>query len=300
MKPTRAVVTLTEGRADIAVLIRCLAANGAGAALWGVHQPIAALPTPFGNPVGPQAQRSQILAWNRRRREQELNFHESVEDVDPVFQSALVIGDTLHVFVRLGGDKKAPEGLKLCEEVSSTFRVPGAGFDIRQVAFAFVFDADKASHYADGPERHCATPVESRQEWFRRRFASLLSSDSPTHGNWVGGAAHPVGLYVWHDSATLGGTLEDLVRPVVDTVVPAQLSAAETCVNQMAPQGGGGLARSADRLKATLTTVGQVGSPGQGLDGLLRGGAGASLPASAFQGGMGQSVADFYQRIPWP
>jgi len=301
----KACVVFVEGQADAHYVLRSL--GQLAGAKFDVRKP-EALPTPFGRSPGQGSQisRGMILEWNLRAVSNR-TFQQSAEDNEPVFQVAANVSpnpqepgrpDIVFV-VRMGGDRKADEVKKLLAQLRLTF-TSSLNLDVKQIACAFIFDADTLEHYGQA----LGDCVELREQRFAADYGAALAVAAPTHGRWTGAGAMPFGLFVLHDT-TRTGTLEHVVEPALraDAVWQAKLQAAEVLLGAH-EQGGDPVydKSGADRAKARLTIGGQWSEPGSSLAQILRRGdpnKTPTVPDAVFRSAEAVAIVRFLTSVPW-
>lgn len=192
----RALVVFVEGQADAWYVLRSL--GQVARARFDERKP-EDLPTPFGKSPGQggQSGRGLVLRWNERAVAGR-TVQASAEDNEPVFQvvasiptDPAQIGRPDLVFVvRMGGDRKAPEVMRLLRELRLSF-TSELRHDVTRVACAFVFDADTPAHY----QQTTGDCVELRERRFASDYAAELTGlTPPTHATWASDQAMPIGL----------------------------------------------------------------------------------------------------------
>lgn len=308
---------LVEGEADAGLVRRCLGRHCG--ARWVADRPID-LPTPFGARALPgearasREGRSLILNWQARVTPSDQNLQETSRGGrDPTFDCVLRVpspsDDTLYIIVRLGGDKNfPPDGIELIDLIGRNIDLPGRPHDVHRFAVACFFDADAPEHDGSSTAADCVT---ARQAWFlaalQARFATAIT---PSHAQWAKireaqltrwapTALMPLGLYVFHDSSTQQGTVEDILEPIVSQHHPTRLTDAHAYL-QTHPNPAS--TRAVDRAKARLTIALQPTRPGFSLATWTQGGVKPEdkpLPDTAFAGPECKAIADFLTAVPW-
>lgn len=319
---TKAVVVFVEGPADGYYVMRCL--GQCAGAKYDDRMPVD-YETPFG--AKGQFTHGFVTQWNARAEAQELRLAESAEGDQPVFQSVAVTPDVLYLIVRMGGDGqgsqvKIAEVQKLAYSLNRVLRVGSA--DIKKIALAFIYDADRPGHYPNSGGIDC---VQERATAFANDFEalstflpigskqgdpnvpySLLNKKvgGPTHALWVQGTDFPIGLFVLHNPNTLQGTLEDHIEPalLLDPVWGNRLNGAEAYLTSLEVAGDDVKDSPSERAKARLTIAGQFNNAGESLGQLIRRGkppkgTQPAMPDSVFQTPAAQALATFLTSAPW-
>lgn len=288
----KAVLVFCEGAHDVAFAQRCL---GAAGCKWWPETGTASideLPTPFGRSSG-TAYKGIIEQHYTTRRVHDLSFSSASRAPAPIFDSVLLRErDTYYYLLRTEGDAKSSQNQKLLTMLHlslEALREAGADCDTRQVAHAFLFDADSIG--VAGREREFVTQYE---EFFG--FASMM------HAGWQPTIKGPVGLWVHHDIARpdRSGTLEDLLAPMFADAIPDRWGAADEYIGRHA--------RDDDpvhrkRIKAQITIAGQMARPGDPMSEMLRRPSKDRrelLPRAAFlEAGPARDLAQFLIDVPW-
>lgn len=297
------LVVFVEGAADGWFVLRSLGQLAAG--VFDARKP-ADLPTPFGKSpgLGQQSHQGLILSWHARASLEDLALASSAEGHEPVFQAVAKLParsgtDELMIFVvRMGGDRKHRETLKLIDSLQVTFG-SGLQHDVKRLALAFVFDADTPTHY----EQPGADGVASRESWFTSTYQPLVGSGTARHGAWESARPCPWGLFVLHDAATRCGTLEDLVGPALrGSGWEHRLNEADTYLQNHAVLNSDVLSKASERTKAQLTIAGQPFKPGDSLAQIIKRGApkdAAVIPDAVFGSSAAQELVRFLTNIIW-
>lgn len=284
----KAVFVFCEGNHDIAFIIRSL--GQIAGAKW-VGDPIGRLPSPLGpipDPRDPTKLKVQSLITRRYsdRNLDNLRLRAAAHAPVPVFDAVVRTDDTYYVLIRCHGDGAANAAIELIADVKFLLN-PIYGADIKEIAAAFVFDADES--------------LPSREASFAAEYSSLLSGvTSPTHGNWVTGSVR-TGLYVFHDPSSKKGTLEELIAPLVQAEWGARWAAADSYLATNASLGDPIQAKRSEWLKAQINVTGQFLFPGDPMSiviGKPREGR-PGLGDAHFRGAESQSLVDFLVGVPW-
>jgi hypothetical protein len=278
----KAVFVFCEGNHDVAFVTRSL--GQVANATW-VADPIGKLPSPLGpipdpkNPAKPKLE-SLIAKRYSRRVLDDLKLQAAAHAAPPAFDSIVKVSDTLYVMVRCHGDGAAQHAVDV-----ASLLIPAFGTDVKEIAAAFLFDADAA--------------LAQREATFAQEYAGLLQGGAaPTHGNWIKTPSR-VGLYVFHDPTQKKGTLEELLAPLVAQEWSARWQAAETYLTTyVAPGEPIAGNKPAELLKAKITVTGQFRTPGDPMTTILSDRK-WGLPAKHFTGPASQSLVTFLQGVPW-
>ncbi|MDX9721785.1 MAG: hypothetical protein RBU37_13625 [Myxococcota bacterium] len=283
----RAVIVFCEGHHDIVFATRSLGVLAD--AVWH-GEPIAELPSPFGpvqdprNPRKPKAE-SVIARRYANRSLEDCSLQGAAHPPLPSFERIVELKHTavptLYVFVRSHGDNAANASMALLSDLGA---VLGYGVVVRELAAAFLFDADDLG-------------VEHRENDFAMRHSAILETGrAPRHGQWQVGTQHPIGLYIFHDAVSKTGTLEDSLAPLVEAEWPARWAGAEAYLAQHEMPDDPVCRKRAERLKAQLGITGQFRFPGDPMTQLIgRDG----LPGAHFNGAASQALVDFLTAVPW-
>lgn len=281
----KAVFVFCEGNHDITFVARSL--GQVVNATW-VPDPINKLPSPLGpvpDPANPARPKLESLIARRYsgRVLGDLKLQAAAHAAPPAFEAIVKKDDTVYVLVRCHGDGAATQAVDLLQDVTAVLD-PAFGTDVKEVAAAFLFDADAS--------------LARREATFAQEYASLLQgAGAPTHGNWIKTPSR-VGLYVFHDPVQMSGTLEDLLGPLVAQEWSARWQAADTYLTTYAHGGDPIAVKPAERLKAQITVTAQFRTPGDPMTTILsdrRWG----LPAAHFNGPASQSLVNFLIGVPW-
>jgi hypothetical protein len=279
----KAVFVFCEGNHDVTFVVRSLGqlAN----ASW-VGDPIGKLPSPLGpvadpgNPGKPKLE-SLIAKRYSSRSLEGLKLQTAAHAPLPAFEAVVQATDTIYVLVRCHGDGAASSATDLLNDITTLLN-PAFGTDIKEIAAAFLFDAD--------------TSLSQRESAFASEYAQLLQSvPAPKHGGWVKGS-HRVGLYVFHDQVTQQGTLEELIAPLVATEWNARWQGADGYLSTHAQPTDPVKTKRAEWLKAQISATGQFLFPGDPMSVVL---SKRGLPDSHFIGAEPQSLVRFLQGVPW-
>lgn len=279
----KAVLVFCEGNHDITFAARSL--GQVASAQW-VNKPIGELPSPLGpvpDPSKPRDPKIKSLIGSRYagRVLDELSLQAAAHAPPPAFESVVQVNSTLYVLIRCHGNGAAKAAINLVSEFSALLN-PAFGTDIKQVATAFLFDAD--------------TSLKARESAFAIEYAGMLAGmAAPTHGTWVKGNL-PVGLYVFHDASTQQGTLEDMLGPLMAAQWNTRWVAADGYLTAHAAPTDPVMRKPAERLKAQINITGQFMFPGDPMSQVIgRNG----LPSSHFSGPESKSLVTFLQGVPW-
>jgi hypothetical protein len=306
----RALVVFVEGAADAFYVMRCLGQLEEYKYYEGNAR---ALPTPFG--ADAQTRDGLVLNWNQRIAPDTRTLPQSAEDYEPVFQVAAKLPQSGQasskpdwvLVVRMGGDRKAGEVTRLLDQLKTIFAVP-LRCAIKQIACAFVFDADTPAHY----QQTTGDCVQLREQCFAESYRNALAGAMPpTHTGWTTrdtSIGFPLGLFVLHNGTTRCGTLEHLVEPALneDPVWARRLQAAErllddTLLKDQEQNGDLVPEKESDRQKARITIGGQWRKPGESLAQILRKGRDQvpCVPDAVFRSSDAKALVDFLLSAPW-
>jgi hypothetical protein len=284
----RAVFVFCEGTHDVTFIVRSL--GQVRNATW-VGTTIGELPSPLGpvpDPAHPNKPKIESLIARRysARTLNDLRLQAAAHAPLPAFEAIVKTDDTLYVLVRCHGDGAAQAAIELIKDLN-TFVSPEYGTDIKEIAAAFVFDADDS--------------LARRETIFVAQYAALLNGQRPpTHGTWVKDRC-PIGLYVFHDEATKQGTLEEIVAPLVEAEWGARWKDAGIYLSNNAVPADPVSAKRSELLKAQINVTGQFLFPGDPMSvviGKPRRGA-TGLSDTHFAGPESQSLVTFLQGVPW-
>lgn len=284
----RAVFVFCEGNHDVTFVVRSL--GQLPNATW-IGDPIGKLPSPLGpvpDPMNPAKPKVESLIARRysNRSLDELRLQAAAHAPLPAFEAIVRANNTLYVLIRCHGDGAAQAAIGLVDDVNALLS-PAFGTDVKEIAAAFVFDADES--------------LSQRESTFASEYNALLQGISaPTHGNWVKGA-HRVGLYVFHDQASKSGSLEELVAPLVEAEWGARWVAAGAYLsNNVHPTDPVKIKRS-EWLKAQINVTGQFLFPGDPMSIVISKPKGTKpgLSDAHFRGTESQSLASFLSGVPW-
>lgn len=284
----KAVFVFCEGNHDVTFIVRSL--GQVEGATW-VGDPIGRLPSPLGpvpdptNPIKPKVE-SLIARRYTARTLNDLRLQAAAHATPPAFEAIVKTHDTLYVLVRCHGDGAAHTAIGLLDDVKTMVR-PEFGTDVKEIAAAFVFDADDS--------------LAQREATFAAEYAALLNGvQPPSHGRWVNGPC-PVGLYVFHDAATQSGTLEEIVAPLVAAEWGSRWHEAGFYLDNHAEPADPVSNRRSELLKAQINVTGQFLFPGDPMSvviGKPRRGA-PGLADAHFTGAASQSLVTFLRGVPW-
>lgn len=284
----KAVFIFCEGNHDVTFIVRSL--GQVMTATW-VGDPIGKLPSPLGpvpDPANPTKHKLESLIAKRysRRTLNDLRLQAAAHAPPPAFEAIVKFSDTLYVLIRCHGDGAAQAAIDLLADVSVMLN-PAFGTDVKEIAAAFVFDADES--------------LPLRESTFATEYAELLTGLSPpTHGKWVSGS-HPVGLYVFHDQASQKGTLEEMLAPLVASEWSERWSAAGSYLSDNAQPTDPVSKKRSELLKAQINVTGQFLFPGDPMSVVISRPKGATLglPDIHFSGTESKSLVSFLQGVPW-
>jgi hypothetical protein len=280
----KAVFVFCEGAHDVKFAARSL--GGVATATW-VGDPIKELPSPLGpipDPDNPKRPKLKSLIAERyaERSLDEMSLQAASHAPPPAFEAIVRDGTTLFVLLRCAGDTAAASVMKLLSDMTAVL-TPAFGTDVKQIAAAFLFDADAS--------------VATREALFEASYQPILGpAPGPKHGAWVLGKDFPVGLHVFHDAATQQGTLEEILAPLVELEWSTRWHAASAYLTSHAGVGDPVSKKPAERLKAQINITGQFVAPGDPMSEVIgRNG----LSASHFDGAHSKALVAFLQGVPW-
>jgi hypothetical protein len=283
----KAVLVFCEGSHDVTFVVRSLGqvANAA----W-VGDSIGRLPSPFGpvpDPANPNKPKLESFIAKRysNRNLGDLRLQAAAHAPLPAFEAIVEANGTLYVLIRCHGDGAAKAAIDLLADVSAVLN-PAYGTDVKEIAAAFIFDADESLAY--------------RESTFAAEYVALHGNTPPTHGSWAKGA-HRVGLYVFHDQASQKGTLEELIAPLVENEWGARWKAADDYLSQNVQQADPIKTKRSEWLKAQINVTGQFAFPGDPMSIVIsrpRGGR-PGLSDKHFSGTESQSIVSFLTGVPW-
>lgn len=273
----RAVLVFCEGAHDIVFVRRSL--GQVGGCEW-IGDPIDKLPTPFGR--GPRSE-SFIVRRLGARNLGDQPVQTSAHASKPSFAAVVRHdpSDTIYLLLQSNADRSSKDIEVLLDLLGAT--LASGSFDVREMASAFVFDAD--------------TSLAERSARFRAIYSKSLGDLAALdHGGWLTTTKGPVGLFVFHDPTTQRGTLESLMRPMVESTWPTRWSGAGVFID--------GHAKASDRvresetkeLKARITIAGQLQCPGDPMSIVLDR---KGLPDECFRGPHSQRLVEFLNAVPW-
>lgn len=283
----KAVFVFCEGNHDVTFAVRSL--GQVAKATW-VGEPIGQLPSPLGpvaDPANPNSPVFESLIARRYGRTfSNLSLPAAAHASPPVFDSIVKEGDTIYVLIRCDGDGAAQSAIELLEDMNVALN-PAFGTDVKEVAAAFLFDADDS--------------MPQREGKFAAEYKKLLNGGSaPTHGKWVKGT-HRVGLYVFHDRTTQTGTLEELLAPLIEAEWSERWQGANSYMNSHVQATDPVTTKRSEWLKAQITVTTQFLCPGDPMSVVIRkpkkGKPG--LPDAHFGGPESQALVSFLQGAPW-
>jgi hypothetical protein len=279
----KAVFVFCEGNHDVTFVVRSL--GQVANATW-VGDPIGKLPSPLGpvlDPANPTKPKLESLIAKRysSRTLDGLKLQAAAHPPPPAFEAIVKTNDTIYVLIRCHGDGASRSAIDLLADVSAVLN-PAFGTDVKEVAAAFLFDADES--------------LSQRETTFAAEYAALLQGGSaPTHGKWVKGS-HRVGLYVFHDQANQKGTLEELLAPLVATEWNARWQGADGYLTSHATHADLVKTKRAEWLKAQISVTGQFLFPGDPMSVVI---SKRGLPDKHFSGTEPQALVRFLQGVPW-
>ncbi|CAM4225411.1 hypothetical protein IPC618_02660 [Pseudomonas aeruginosa] len=284
----KAVFVFCEGNHDVTFIVRSL--GQVADATW-VGSPIRELPSPLGpilDPGNPNKPKLESLIARRysSRTLDDLHLKAAAHAPVPAFEAIVKSGDTLYVLIRCHGDDAAQAAIDLLSDVNALLH-PAYGTDVREIAAAFVFDADDS--------------LPAREAAFALDYAALLDGQPPpTHGNWVKGS-HCVGLYVFHDQASKKGTLEELIAPLVEAEWSARWKEAGAYIENNAQPADPVSRKDSERLKAQINVTGQFLFPGDPMSVVIskQKGTTPGLCDNHFKGTESQAIVKFLTEAPW-
>lgn len=280
----KAVFVFCEGNHDVTFVARSL--GQVANATW-VADPIGKLPSPLGpvpDPTNPTKPKLESLIAKRysSRTLDDLKLQAAAHATPPAFEAIVRTNDTIYVLVRCHGDGAAQHAVNLLQDVTALLN-PAFGTDVKDIAAAFLFDADSA--------------LAQREATFAREYAALLQGTlAPKHGDWVKTPSR-VGLYVFHDPTQKTGTLEDQIWPLVAKEWPTRWKAAGEYLTTHVANGDPVTTKS-EHLKAQITVTGQFRTPGAPMTTILSD-RDWGLPKTCFKGPASSSLVRFLQGVPW-
>lgn len=284
----KAVFVFCEGNHDVTFIVRSL--GQVAGATW-IGAPIRELPSPLGpvlDPANPTRPKLESLIARRysSRTLDDLHLRAAAHAPLPAFEAILKVNDTLYVLIRCHGDNGAQAAVDLLSDLNALLN-PAYGTDVKEIAAAFVFDADDS--------------LPEREATFASEYAALLDGLPPlTHGNWVKGS-HRVGLYVFHDQANKKGTLEELLAPLVEAEWSARWKEAGTYLQNNAQPADPVRKKDSEWLKAQINVTGQFLFPGDPMSVVIskQKGSTSGLCDKHFLGTESQSIVKFLTQAPW-
>lgn len=280
----KAVFVFCEGAHDVKFATRSL--GRVPTATW-VGSPIKELPSPLGpipDPANPRSPKLKSLIAERYAAHSldEMSLQAAAHARPPAFEAIVREGTTLFVFLRCAGDAAAASAMELLRDVTAVLD-PAIGTDVKQIAAAFLFDADAS--------------VATREATFAESYQPILGGAAvPKHGAWVRGLNFPVGLYVFRDAVTQQGTLEEILAPLVELEWSTRWHAASAYLTSHASSGDPVLKKPAERLKAQINITGQFVAPGDPMSEVI---GRKGLAASHFDGAESKALVTFLQGAPW-
>jgi hypothetical protein len=284
----KAVFVFCEGNHDVTFVVRSL--GQVVKATW-VGDPIGKLPSPLGskadlaNPAKPPVVGIIAKRYSNRTLD-ELGLQAAAHAPPPSFEAIVKQGDTIYVLVRCHGDGAAQSATEILTDVSTLLN-PAFGTDIKEVAAAFIFDADES--------------LSQREAAFSTKYATILGGvAAPTHGTWAKGS-HRVGLYVFHDQTAQKGTLDELIAPFVEAEWKDRWQGADSYLNSHAQTTDPVKTKRSEWLKAQINVTGQFLFPGDPMSIVIskpKGGR-PGLSDHHFAGSESKSLVAFLQAVPW-
>ena len=277
----KAVLILCEGRHEVVFVQRSL---GAVAGCRWMKEHIKELPSPFGTIPG--ISEKGLIARRFERDVDDLTLRSVEYPPLPQFHSPVFDESAGIIFlpVRANGKTQVAAVIDLLEDVDGSMGV--GGVDVSEYAVAFLFDAD-----AIGLKETLAT--------FRRQYGGHFGGLSDAgHSKWVATAACPVGVFVFHKTeADETGTLEDHLAPMVESAWPDRYAVARGFIDDNRKPCDEVSRNDATRLKAVITSAGQLDHPGSPLSTMI---ARDGIPETQFAASpMSRALVDFLQGAPW-
>lgn len=246
----RAVLVFCEGRHDVVFVRRSLCAAAKGELFKGR---IRDLPAPFGASEGvPQGFISSQYAKHELEGGR---LAEAAHARPPTFDAVVAVpeDETLYFLLRCGTDSAAGRTIPVVKSVANLVGKFSEPSGVGEVAFAFLFDADDAG-------------VEVRTARFASDYAACLGDNPVGHANWARCHLGPVGLFVFHDSSTGNGTLEDALAPMVHDAWSERWHAAGVYLDTHAKETDPIRRGKASKLKkAQISITGQFLCPGDSM-----------------------------------
>jgi hypothetical protein len=284
----RAVFVFCEGNHDVTFVVRSL--GQVAQATW-VGDPIGKLPSPLGpvaDPTNPTKPKLESLIAKRysSRTLDDLRLPAAAHAPPPAFEAIVKTNNTLYVLIRCHGDHAAQSAIDLIADMNAVLN-PAFGTDVKEVAAAFLFDADES--------------LSQREAMFATEYASLLQGGAaPTHGKWVKGS-HRVGLYVFHRQTDKKGTLEELIAPLIEAEWQARWQGADAYLSTHAQAIDPVKMKRSEWLKAQINVAGQFLFPGDPMSVVISKPKGNKhgLPDTHFVGTESQSLVSFLQGVLW-
>ena len=284
----KSVIVFCEGNHDVVFVTRSLGALTQ--AKW-LTKPVGELPSPFGpvpDPQDPRKPKVKGLIAQRysSRTLDDLSIRAAAHPPQPSFETLLhdESKNILFTLVRCHGDGAFEAAMRLLDELRDLMMLPGMHSDVKDIAAAFLFDADSAG-------------VTGREYEFAERYQRMLDgTQSPKHAHWVQGKSFPVGLYVFHEAASKNGTLEDLLAPLVEAEWPERWRDAGNYLDAHSDPSAPVRQKRAERYKAQVGVTGQVQFPGDPMTAVLER---RGLPAHYFEGQASAELVAFLTAAPW-
>lgn len=284
----KAVFVFCEGNHDITFVVRSL--GQVAGATW-VSDPIGKLPSPLGpvsDPASPAKPKVESIISKRysNRTLDDLQLKAAAHAPPPSFEAIIKTNDTIYVLIRCHGDGAAKSAIDLIEDVYSLLN-PAYGTDVKEIAAAFLFDADES--------------LSDREAAFGVEYIGILSGvAAPKHSEWVKGSIL-IGLYVFHDQIGQKGTLDELIAPLIEAEWKARWDGANLYLNTHLQAADPVNAKRSEWLKAQINVTGQFLFPGDPMSvviGKPRGNR-PGLPDVHFVGAESQSLVRFLRAVPW-
>lgn len=278
----KAVLVFCEGRHDIVFTQRSLEALGG---CERVGRPIAKLPSPFG--TNSMAHKGLVARRFERRDLGGLKLWSAAHPPLPAFESMIEDPKRSVLFVMLrvhGNHYKAV--MELLAELDSVLAEEVGTWDVSRYAAAFLFDADDRG-------------LEAALDGFRKSYGPHFGDLSGAgHGSWTNTDTVPVGCFVFHrsdDDQT--GTLEDHLAPMAEAAWPVRYASATEFVDENRKPGRAVSGSRAERLKAIITTAGQLDHPGDPLSQVI---GWKGLPRAQYEHSRtSRSLVNFLMSVPW-
>lgn len=280
----RAVLVFCEGKHDVVFVERSL---GACEGCQRLEGPIRELPSPFGpsDKGGPVPSGLIATRLGNLKNIEDISLR---EDYPPTPRFETIVRnptmDVVYVLVRAGGKNKSKPVLDLMDHVDSTFRI--GGFDVKEHAAAFLFDAD---------DEGLAATVARFQREYGDYFGGLAQA---THASWTTASSIPVGVYIFHKgNSKKTGTLDDHIAPMVESAWPRRYGSARRYIDRNRKPEDAVSGNDAKRLKAIITAAAQFDHPGRPSSTVV---ARNGLPKREFETSPASAaLAAFLAATPW-